>query len=73
MRLGKQQYDNHKYGLALATFREVLAIDPGYQPAQRAIQVCREARQQQSEQVLQNDQLGNQPQNLPRWRRRQQN
>ncbi len=70
--LGKQQYENHRYGQAMSSFRAVLDLDPGNQWAQRGIEACKAARQQQSEQVLQQDQSqGNQQQgNYPRWRRR---
>ena len=68
--LGKQQYENHRYGQAMSSFRAVLDLDPNNQWAQRGIEACKQARQQQSEQVLQNDQA---QQNVPGWRRRRPN
>jgi len=70
LQIGKQQYDNGKYGAAMASFRAALELDPNNQWAQKGIEACKAARQRQSEQVLQQGQ----PQgNLPRWRRKQPN
>jgi eukaryotic-like serine/threonine-protein kinase len=71
--LGKQQYENHRYGQAMSSFRAVLALDPNNQWAQRGIEACKEARQQQSEQVLQNDQPQQGNQGYQNWRRRRPN
>jgi cytochrome c-type biogenesis protein CcmH/NrfG len=73
--IGKRQYENGKYGQAMASFRAALELDPKNEWAQRGIAACQEARQRQSEQVLQQDQpQANQQQgNYPRWRRRQPN
>ena len=69
--LGKQQYQNGKCGMAITSFRAALELDPNNQWAKRGLQACKQARQQQSEQTLQNDpQPTNQP---PAWRRRRQN
>lgn len=74
--IGKQQYDNGKYGQAMATFRSALELDPNNEWAKRGIEACKRARQQQSEQILQSDQAQSQQsdqqgnQNVPRWRRR---
>ncbi len=70
--LGKQQYENHRYGQAMSSFRAVLDLNPNNQWAQRGIEACKAARQQQSEQVLQNDPQGNQGY-TPGWRRRRPN
>jgi Flp pilus assembly protein TadD len=71
LQLGQQQYENGKYGLAMSTFREVLALDPNNRWAKQGIAASHKARQQQSEQVLQNDHVGQsgQTQSGPRWRR----
>ena len=77
--LGKQQYENGRYGQAMANFRSVLQLDPNNQWAQRGLEACQQARQRQSEQVLQNDPAPGQTsgqQSNPygsRWRRRQPN
>lgn len=57
---GKQQYANGKYGAAIASFRAVLQLQPNNQWAQRGIEACQQARQQQSEQILQSDQAQSQ-------------
>jgi serine/threonine-protein kinase len=72
--LGRQQYENKKYGAAMASFRAALDLDPKNQWALRGIELCKEARQQQSEQVLQQGQSTDQQQgNVPRWKRRRPN
>ena len=72
--IGKQQYQNGKYGMAMNSFRAALELDPGNPWALRGIEACKEARQQQSEQVIQQDQGTQQQQGgYPRWRRRQPN
>ena len=70
---GKQQYENHRYGMAMASFRHVLQLDPNNEWAKRGIEACVQARQQQSEQVLQNDPQETPPattQSGQGWRRR---
>ncbi len=70
LQLGKQQYENGKYGAAMASFRAVLDLDPNNHWAQKGIEACKAARQRQSEQLLQQGQSQG---NVPRWRRKQPN
>ena len=77
--IGKQQYDNGKYGQAMASFRSALELDPNNEWAKRGIEACKQARQRQSEQILHSDQGQSQQsdqqgtQNVPRWRRKRPN
>ena len=76
--LGKQQYENHRYGQAMSSFRAVLDLDPNNQWAKRGLEACQQARQQQSEQVLQNDPAntpatGTDGQYQSRWKRHRPN
>ncbi len=74
LRLGKQQYEHEKYGQAMNSFRAVLDIEPANVWAQRGIEACKEARQKQSEQVLQSNQAQtDNQQRAPLWRRRRPN
>ncbi len=72
LQMGKKQYDNGKYGMAMNSFRAVLELDPNNPWAQRGIEACKAAKQRKSEQILQQDQSQNSPQQgaYPRWRHR---